>query len=63
MHVDCAQFVNMHCKLRACARNMCPETLGVVELKQVAQLVHNDVVREVGWEKNDAIIKIEVLLA
>lgn len=49
--------------LGACARDVCPKALRVVELKEVAQFVHNDVVREVWWEEDDAIIEIEVLLA
>lgn len=63
MHVDCAQFLHVCYVLGACARDVCPKALRVVELKEVAQFVHNDVVREVWWKEDNAVVEIEVLLA
>lgn len=58
-----AKLIHMRHIFRACARDVRPKALGVIQLKEVAQFMHDDVVREVWWKEDDAIIKIEILLA
>ena len=45
---------------RAC--DEVPETWGVIELAQVAELVHDNVVGKLGRQKYDLVIEIQVPL-
>lgn len=39
---------------------MGPEALGVISLDEMAELVHHEIVQELGRQEDDAVIKVQV---